>query len=161
MSRKRKRHATSNASDPAAKRPRPASLDARPGLNRLIANSMLPLYYPRVTTLREYLLSRLPASSRSRRRRILACCASSRDDAVPAPESAQGSASTRRQGKVAELLDTIVVGYHDVKIANEDEEALVHDWEQFSQKARSTGMSGVGDMSITLSDVRLRSAPWK
>ncbi|KAL4968064.1 telomerase reverse transcriptase [Aspergillus stella-maris] len=85
----------------------PRSLDAKlyqePGITET-SHPVISLYYRQVVTLRQYILQRIPRSSKARRRRIAAV---SRSDAVN-----DGSVVAPRTSEqdLAELLDTTLIG---------------------------------------------------
>jgi telomerase reverse transcriptase len=129
-----KRKPTSHASGgprKKAKRADPASATPsgpdHPVLRRL---------YPQVLTLRHHLLSRLPKSSKGRRRRIaqLGLTAQSRDDA-----------STRDVDiELGQLLDSVLIGcFPDAELKHVEREAKERDRdiESFTQQ-RSQSISG-------------------
>lgn len=87
---KRKRNARDR--EPSVKRQK-VELDPRSPVE------VLKQYYPRVTTLRTYLASRLPKSARKRRKKLLYCASEHPQDA-----------STCADPALAELLDTMIVG---------------------------------------------------
>ena len=160
MTRKRKRPARPDAAAPPAKRARVASTDAPSTRPDALDRTPLPSYYARVSTLRQYLLAVLPPSSRSRRRRILACGrgrgAVSRDRVREARSADGGRGSA--EGELAALLDTAVVGYEEERGREgkgEEDGALVRELQRFSQTVRSTLGSGVGDESVTQAEVCL------
>ena len=74
----------------------------------------------------------------------------------------EAEAETEREGEVARLLDTIIVGYDERKPehrdgnGDEDGEGLVKELQRFSQTVRSTLGSSEGDESITQAEVSLR-----
>jgi len=99
----------------------------------IVSHPLLSQLYPHVQTLRDYVLSKLPASSRLRRKKIASVGLSSEASGKPVTETEQN---------VARLLDTTVVA------SLTQSEAPVDDrwekWNSFSQK---------GDESyVTLSD---------
>jgi hypothetical protein len=98
--------------------------------NPVIKSAVLAKYYPQVLTLREYLLSKLPASSKIRRRKIL----SVGTRRVPGGE---GDA-------LATHLDETLVGiltHRDIS-----QEVRLQQWNTFSQRI-DTSDSNVGNTS--------------
>ena len=162
QSRNRKNRGDHDRAGRVAKRPRCTSESSQTQLQHLIQQSALPLYYPHVSSLRSYVLAKLPASSRSRKRRILACGNASSRDSAPRPADGPGSvlgpqASSAQQAQLATLLDTTVVGHFDNDAPGGDDEDLAREWENFSQKVRSTGVTGASSLaspSVPQSDVR-------
>lgn len=70
-------------------------------LGTKISHPVISLYYQHVVPLREYLLQRLPVTSKSRRRRILTL--GSREDQDP-------NAQSHTSQTLAQLLDSTLVG---------------------------------------------------
>ena len=83
-----------------------------------IKQDLLTLYYPCVKSLRSYLLSRLPASSRIRRKRL----ASFGKNAI-IPEGGQAQPQDALEELLTRTLDTTLVAYTDTPLSNEDVEA--------------------------------------
>ena len=98
-----------------------------------VSHPLLSRLYPHIQTLRDYILSRLPASSRLRRKKI---------SSVGLQSETSGKAVTEAELGVARLLDCTVVAYSSLPETQTDDR-----WQQlttFSQK---------GDESyVTLSD---------
>jgi len=99
----------------------------------IVKHALLAQYYPETRTLRQYALSKLPASSRIRRRKIAS---------VGLAKSPADKAPTEDELALGALLDSTLVARRHPAAASDD-----HRWEQwvsFSQK---------GDESyVTLSD---------
>lgn len=114
----------------SAKRPRHEHNERtnRPG--KAISHPILAQYYPVVLTLREYVLSRLPSTSRLRRKKI------SRIGRGPGPLS-------ETEARVSHLLDTTLVGAPEISKDQLDER-----WKQ-----RVTYSQTNEDSTVTLSDV--------
>jgi hypothetical protein len=82
--------------------------------------SLLKLYYPKVSSLREYLLSRFPASSRARKQRLQSV-STWNEQLVESRKNFGRDSEKLRVGKIdyesqelvnlSKLLDTAVVGY--------------------------------------------------
>ncbi|KAK4128774.1 hypothetical protein N657DRAFT_629813 [Parathielavia appendiculata] len=99
----------------------------------VVKHGLLAQYYPEIQTLRQYALSKLPPSSRIRRRRI-----ASLGLGPPSPERP----CTEEEAALGELLDSTIVTRRQQAEANHD-----HRWEQWA------GFSQKGDESyVTLSD---------
>ena len=112
-----------------AKRRRYANGDTnRPG--KEIGHPVLARYYATVLTLREYVLSRLPSTSRIRRRKIR------RIGRGPLPLS-------ETEGRVSHLLDTTLVGAPEIV-----KEELDERW-----KERASSSQENEESNVTLSDV--------
>lgn len=99
----------------------------------MVQHALLAQYYPEMQTLRQYALTKLPASSRIRRRKITS---------VGQTKSPADKAPTEDEIALGALLDSTIVARRHPAQASDD-----HRWEQwvsFSQK---------GDESyVTLSD---------
>ncbi|KAL1879940.1 hypothetical protein VTK73DRAFT_6636 [Phialemonium thermophilum] len=102
----------------------------------IVEHALLTQLYPCLKTLRGYLLSKLPASSRIRRRKIASIGRQNR------PPSKSGSPLPEIEQAVAHLLDTTLIGFSDATVVASDNR-----WEQW------TAFSQRGDDSyVTLSD---------
>ncbi|CAI4216743.1 unnamed protein product [Parascedosporium putredinis] len=102
------------------------------------SRALLNLYYQRVTTLREYLLSRLPATSRARKKKI------SRLGTTTAVLS-------ERETRVYHLLDTTLVGLSD-KPYDQSEDRW-REWVTYSQKHDGSHVSLTGDPAFSQSEI--------
>lgn len=138
---KRKRENEQSLADAAsidravAKAKKARGSDRTSDTGKSVSHPLLSRLYPQVQTLRDHVLSRLPASSRLRRKKIAS---------VGLAEQSSGKTAmvNATEKDVARLLDTTVVAY------SAHQEALPDDrwekWNSFSQK---------GDESyVTLSD---------
>ena len=141
MARKRKRsHKQVETTEGPRKRMRPDAGLGSSGLlpkdDTFIKHPLLSIYYPQVLTLRNYLLSQLPLSSKSRRRRIASAGTHYRASAdVGASED-----STQRienDGALAKLLNATLVGQLPKQWPNRDDSRL-KELVTFSQKVTST-----------------------
>lgn len=102
-----------------------------PALN----HNLLDRVYPKVQTLREYLILKLPSSSRLRRKKITSLGASVKADEVP---------DDHIETQLCRLLDTSFVASADASQPVEDAGTRWEHWQSFSQR---------GDESyVTLSD---------
>lgn len=106
---------------------------------RPVKHALLAQYYSDAQTLRQYALSKLPASSRIRRRKIAS---------VGCAKTPPEKAATEDELAVGELLDsTIVARRRHAEAVTETEAGHDHRWEQW------LGFSQKGDESnVTLSD---------
>ena len=103
-------------------------------ISKSVSHPLLSQLYPQVQTLRDYVLSKLPASSRLRRKKIASLGLAS--------EASGKEAVSETEQNVARLLDTTVVASSTQSNAPEDDRW--EKWSSFSQK---------GDESyVTLSD---------
>lgn len=149
MTRKRKRsHKEVKAPEAPRKRVR---LDAGLGStwvlpedNASVKHPLLSLYYPQVLTLRNFLLSRLPFSSKSRRRRIESAGAHhDTSDGVAASEDQSNTQRLEDDRALAKLLDATLVGQPDGQSTDRGD-CRVRELATFSQKATSTVGSSAG-----------------
>lgn len=149
MTRKRKRsHKEVEAPEAPRKRVR---LDAGLGSNWVspkedasIKHPLLSLYYPQVLTLRNYLLSRLPLFSKSRRRRVTSAGTHYQTSAdVAASEDPSNTHRLEDDRALAKLLDATLVGRPDGQSPDQDD-SRVRELATFSQKVTSTIGSSAG-----------------
>ncbi len=120
-----------------------------------INHPVLSLYYPCVVTLRRYLLSKLPISSKARRRRLLATgsCAK-RSYATNVDELIDGS-DDDSHGALPCLLDTTLVCGLERSYLVQDQ-SRINDLATFSQhQSKSTAGSSPGRVNCSQSEVRL------
>lgn len=97
-----------------------------------ISHPVISLYYPQVVTLRQYILQRIPRSSKSRRRRIVAV----RKDAGADGPFAATNVETDGNS-LAELLDTTLVGlWKDISPTHTQERR--RDFVAFTQAQQAT-----------------------
>lgn len=112
-----------------------------------VRHAVLSCYYPQVYTLREYLLSKLPASSKTRRKKINSVrCVGGLTKVVG--ENLNGEAA------LAHLLDQTLVGIlpHEAPSRNQ----RLREWESFSQRAETsdaTNGSSFGEGRCSQSEV--------
>lgn len=132
MTRKRKRR--QSASDALHSRKRIKTKTNEPAPVKELSHPTLSLYYPCILTLRDHLLSKLPISSKKRRRKIQAI----RGSPSECLESAKASAEQNDNDKchLVKLLDHTLVGpspcsYQITKPATEN------DFKAFSQRVDS------------------------
>jgi hypothetical protein len=95
--------------------------------------SILRLYYPQVLTLREYLLQADP--SKNKRRQI-------QNYGIDAAKSSQETNS-----ELAKLLDSVLVGCHDVKKEERDNVDYLNDLSMFSTQASASTARSSGSQS--------------
>jgi telomerase reverse transcriptase len=86
-----------------------------------VKTAVLAQYYPRVVSLREYLLSKLPSTSKIRRKKIQTVGRNI------------GGESCERYQVLAEVLDTTLVGV--LRDGESSREERWQQWTSFSQKA--------------------------
>lgn len=121
------------------KRKRGSETDRR-GPDRLqsadaVKHALLAQYYPKILTLRQYLLHNSPPSSRLRRRKIEAFGKEGGDDHV--------------RVQLAKLLDTTLVGLHACpeEVENARSKSRLQQWIDYSQKDESHVTLSSGDAS--------------
>lgn len=134
-------------SSPLAKRPKRSNRSPSPVISH--SHPALSLYYVKVCGLREYLLSTLPASSKSRRKRIsLLGLAQSGADNNGKTVATSGLDTDAR---LAGLLDSVLVGVGPCK---ERDLTRTKDFEVFSQQANSSVTSSLEDGTASQPEVR-------
>ncbi|KAL1981064.1 hypothetical protein VTN96DRAFT_3129 [Rasamsonia emersonii] len=150
MGKKRKRPGKENRGLPQspAKRPRIHGAPSAPGCYQ---HPVLSRYYPRVVTLRQYLLEQLPSSSRARRRRI-ASLGRQQTSTVKAPFTDEGldkqDHGSDDNSALVDLLDSTLVGV--LKEPNQDiTQARQRDFAAFTQsEERSLLCTDTGPTSL-------------
>lgn len=102
-----------------------------------VKHALLAQYYPKIQTLRQYLLDNLPPTSRIRRRKIEACEA----------HASENQDTVRVQ--LANLLDTTLLGLHicPEEIAKTHSKSRLQQWIGYSQKDDSHVTISNGDAS--------------
>lgn len=111
------------------KRPRREHTRTTDGVGKTITHPILTHYYPCVLTLREYVLSRLPSTSRLRRKKIRGI------GRGPGPLS-------EKETQVSHLLDTTFIGSPAIVKGQPDD--LKKEWVAYSQQN--------DESNVTLSD---------
>ncbi len=97
-------------------------------------------------TLREYLLSKLPSSSKVRRKKITS---------VGHGKGSHPSDQTLEDTSLAQYLDSTLVGVLEENIRSEDERLKqLYSFSQLADTSESTVRSGVGDGGWSQSEVR-------
>jgi telomerase reverse transcriptase len=144
MPRKRKRSRQQQSTENGNKRLRLCG--TQPADGGLVKQALLSQYYPEVLTLRKYLLSKLPASSKVRRKKISAVKRRIRCDRVDETELDDSN--------LAEYLDQTLVGVQEEESPKDER---WKQWTYFSQRAdnsESTVRGGDGDEDCFQSEVR-------
>jgi telomerase reverse transcriptase len=128
---KRKRDRGNHKDAPAAKRPtKPSSLGSPTDAVIAVKRDLLEQCYPFVQSLRQYLLAKLPLSSRLRRKKIASL------SSTASPANAETS--------LGHLLDTTLVAtFEQADAAKESPDLRWELWQSFSQK---------DDSYVTISD---------
>lgn len=135
-SKKRKRAQKIPSGDPSDDQRLPPTKQPRTGAGRpslqspgAVKHALLARFYPALPTLRQYVLDHLPASSRIRRRKIIAVGAADGPGADPKDVRTQ----------LARLLNTTLVGLHATPkgVAKEQSEDRLQQWIDYSQRDNS------------------------
>jgi len=139
MARKRKRNRSAH-DDKGDKRQKVSG--GFNGKDPVVKHAVLAQYYPQVYTLREYLLSKLPATSKARRKKI-----------VSVGKKPQSDGTT---DGLASFLDSTLIGVLKYKDASPEER--LKQWATFSQRLDTSdsnliNLSGTG---FSQSEVRRR-----
>jgi len=121
-------------------------------INGSHSHPVLCRYYPKVQSLREYLLSRFPNSSKSRRRRISSLQHNSKDDDRELKSAGDEDQDESDGSKLANLLDSTLVGAGEV--AGPESICRSKDFELFSQQISSTVASSLGEGTLSQPEVR-------
>ncbi|MCJ1432065.1 hypothetical protein MMC27_001421 [Xylographa pallens] len=147
MARKRK-HTCEASELGSAKRRKSSVVVHHPGVSR--SHPVLSLYYAKVYSLRRYLLSKLPASAKSRRRKI-ASVGKTRQDANDAVhQGIQTGHSKDHDTRWADLLDSVLVG---VGVDREPDSSRMKDFEVFSQRTQSTVASSIDEGTFSQHEI--------
>ncbi|KAI1813578.1 hypothetical protein GGS20DRAFT_470747 [Poronia punctata] len=122
---------------------------------------ILSQYYPQVQTLREYVIAKLPATSRIRRRKVTA---------VGIVSKSPDKAPSEVERSLGALLDTTFVG---IPSSATDEEGRLEEWRHFSQRGDesyvtlSNGVTGFAESQALIVEyvirtifTRQKSAKW-
>ena len=114
-----------------------------------VKHPALDLYYRNILTLRDYLLSKLPATSKARRRKIVSVL----PDRAPLHHHDEGpSTLSPERHRLSKLLNnTLVCTVHEQ--TPRPEYARIKDFEAFSQHASPTAASSVGGSTSSLADL--------
>lgn len=98
-----------------------------------INQPVLVQYYPQVLSLRQYLISKLPSTSRIRRKKILSIGAKARPDG-------------KDETQFSSFLDQTLVGHR--KLENIFEDERLQQWATFTQRA-DTSDSGFANLTVS------------
>ena len=136
MTGKRKRHRSGQDSRGDAKRQRVSTSFNGNGKDPVVKNALLAQYYPRVLSLREYLLSKLPLTSKIRRKKILTV------------GRKPGDRSSGRDQALANALDQILIGVSKDSQASQEERW--QQWASFSYRADTSAstLANLGGISL-------------
>ena len=119
-----------------------------------IKHPLLSAYYPTVLTLRGYILSALPATSKTRRRKISGLGEHARVVPLPlkTPAKAEKKVEHGIDDLLAKLLDTTLVGVLRRRTGEIDQSRL-KDFKTFSQQVSPSTQSTLGDGLSSQSEV--------
>ena len=148
MARKRK-HICEASELGSAKRRKSSVLLHHPSDSR--SHPVLSLYYGKIYSLREYLLSKLPASAKSRRRKIASVGNTHEDANDVVHQGVQTGNSKDHDTRWAGLLDSVLVG---VRVDREPDNFRMKDFEVFSQRTHSTVASSIDEGTFSQHEVR-------
>lgn len=106
----------------------------------IVKQAVLAQYYPRVLSLRQYLLSKLPSASKIRKKKILSVGRSPRPDG-------------KDETVFSNFLDQTLVGVIEQKEVSSEER--IQQWTSFSQRADTSDFANLSGVSIfSQSEVR-------
>lgn len=146
MAQKRRRTRLEQLTEPGNKRLRISR--SQPSNEKLVKQSLLSQYYPQVLTLREYLLSRLPISSKARRKKIASVKCRVQHGRVDEAQPEELS--------LARYLDQTLVGVPEgIEIPSDER---WKQWVSFSQRGYNstlTARTDDGDEECSQSEVRI------
>lgn len=138
--KKRKRVKKTSSGDtpdgPPAKQPKRVA-DGNLQSAYVVKHVLLAQYYPKVQTLRQYILDKLPSTSKIRRKKISAL-GNAESDADTAVRDAKGNPEGTRAGLI-ELLDTTLVGTQVLprEVAKAQSDSRLQQWIDYSQRDES------------------------
>jgi len=112
---------------------------------------VLGRYYPKVQTLRQYLLSKLPNSSKSRRRKIASLVCNPKDDDLKFRSAGNEDSDEKGDSQLATLLDSTLVAVGEVTAS--ELICRTKDFEFFSQQLSSTVASSLGEGTVSQPEV--------
>lgn len=108
-------------------------------------------YYPKVQTLREYVLAKLPSSSKSRRRKLTLSRHNPKDDDGELKSAVDEDQDESDGSKLNNLLDSTLIGIREV--TGSESICRSKDFEIFSQQISSTVASSLGEGTLSQSEV--------
>ena len=115
-------------------------------------HSVLRQYYPKTLNLRDYLLTELPTSSKSRRRRINSISRNAETHGQEDRNDLRRKSNTYIDWELAQLLNSTLVG---IGIAYEPRQLWTKDFEIFSQHLASTAASSWAEGTTSQPEVSL------
>ena len=127
------------------------------------STSVLTQYYSNVLTLRDYVLGKLPKTSKARRRKIgLLGTNGPSSSKVQRADISNEVHHTRRstdnytddsRSRLSKLLDTTLVGFQNIQVPG-IVESRNKDFEIFTQQSGSAGRSSLGEGTASIAEVR-------
>ncbi|MCJ1384110.1 hypothetical protein MMC17_007226 [Xylographa soralifera] len=111
----------------------------------LRSHPVLSLYYAKIYSLREYLLSKLPVSAKSRRRKIASLGKKCQDTNHVVDRGIQTGHVKDHDTRWTNLLESVLVG---VGVDREPDSSRKKDFEVFSQRTHSTVASSIDEGSF-------------
>jgi hypothetical protein len=133
MAGKRKRHRPGPGSQGDAKRQKVATSLNGGSQDPVVKNAVLAQYYLRVLSLREYLLSKLPPTSKIRRKKIFTFGRKA------------GQETSGPDQSLANALDQILIGVS--RDSQSSQEERWRQWASFSHRAADTSASTLANLS--------------
>jgi telomerase reverse transcriptase len=118
-----------------------------PGSNQsneeVVKHSLLSQYYNEVLTLREYLVSKLPVSSKVRRKKV---------NSIGRSRQYTGNGDEAAEARIGRYLDETLVGQIHTSVHSPSHERL-KEWTSFSQRADVSEMTVGGSGEFCQSEV--------
>ncbi|KAI1262968.1 hypothetical protein F5Y18DRAFT_138184 [Xylariaceae sp. FL1019] len=152
MARPRKRRRSTSNSDPSVQNKRSKLGKASASHHLGIHHPVISHFYPQVENLRDYVIGKLPSSSRIRRKKVGAVGRFGKSPAVPLSDAEQA---------LGNLLDTTFLGLPNPASSEEDHRQA--EWRDFSQKGDesyvtlSNGVSGFVESQHLIVEFVIRS----
>ncbi|KUI62081.1 Telomerase reverse transcriptase [Cytospora mali] len=146
--RKRAKNATRGEppNGPPAKQPK-REANGNMQFSDVVKHALLVQYYPEVQTLRQYVLDKLPPTSKIRRKKIAAV-------GNTEPDAAQGSKGNPKdsQAVLTELLDTTFIGTHFLPkdVAKAQSDSHFQQWIDYSQKGDDSHVTISGGVASAI-----------
>lgn len=151
MKRKRANNALSGESPtrPPAKQPKGVA-DGTLQSADVVKHVLLAQYYPKVQTLRQYVLDKLPPTSKIRRKKV-AAVGNAEPDAATTAQSSRGNPENIR-AVLAALLDTTLIGTHVLpsEIAKAQSDSCLQQWIDYSQRGDDSHVTISGGVASAI-----------
>ena len=151
MKRKRAKNASSGESSsgpPAKQSKRVAAGNLQSAY--VVKHLLLAQYYPKVQTLRQYVLDKLPPTSKIRRRKILALGNAEPDTDTAARGSKRNLEEIRTE--LIELLDTTLIGTHVLprEVTQAQSDRHMQQWLDYSQRGDESHVTLSGSIDSAI-----------